>query len=69
MDKQYVIQGPYDEEDKAFLYWSNRDGWVDLHSATVFTHEECECHRLPMEATHLAEIDAERNINLTIDIR
>ena len=32
----YKIKGPYDDDDKDFLYWSNKDGWVDHKSSTIF---------------------------------
>lgn len=30
----------YNPTDDEFLFWSNKDGWVDLESATQFTLNE-----------------------------
>jgi len=38
--KRYVIFGYIDDEDGQPLFWSNRDGWVSLESATVFSHQK-----------------------------
>lgn len=38
---------PLDKE----LYWSNRLGWVDKESATIFTKEERSAVRLPIAGT------------------
>lgn len=32
----YVIRGQFSEDDNAFLYWNNSDGWVLRNDATVF---------------------------------
>ena len=54
---KFKIQGPYSEDDNAFLYWSNKNGWSDFNSTTLFDHQELRVINFPMEATHIVWVD------------
>lgn len=56
----WVIKGPRDDEQ---LYWSNTDGWVDLHSATAFTAKDTKELNLPLEAQGWFELTKEVEAN------
>lgn len=60
----YKIQGEYSEDDQAFLYWSNRNGWVDFMSATMF-YEKLTQLNMPIGATHIAFVDNHDEITHT----
>lgn len=57
MNKRFKIQGPYDNDNDQFLYWSNENGWGSFEEATIFKYEEMHLIRPPMEATHVVWID------------
>lgn len=48
-DGHFVIFNYSEKENNTPLYWNNKDGWGDLSSADVFTTEETETFRLPMQ--------------------
>lgn len=52
----FVIKGQWDYDDQDFLYWSNKDGWVDLHSSTVFNGWELNDMNFPDESTSVGVI-------------
>ena len=43
------IRSVMDDEGEVF-YWANTDGWVDYHSATLFTDAERATMRPPQGA-------------------
>lgn len=69
MKKRFKIKGPYDQNDKIFLYWSNEDGWVSFDSATIFYEHELECIRLPMETTYLAYLNGKGKITRLVSVK
>lgn len=38
-----------DKTTDEMLYWSNRDGWVDRGSATIFTKDEVQSFNIPLD--------------------
>lgn len=48
--KNYVIfsfEATKNDLEHEPLFWSNKDGWVALSTATKFTKEEVEWYRMP----------------------
>jgi hypothetical protein len=46
----WAIYGGRDDDGER-LYWSNQDGWVDSSSADLFSVEEMEVVRLPLDGS------------------
>ena len=60
MEKQYIIQGPMVDEET--LYWSNKDGWGSMDTATRFG-PELLFMPLPLEGVAVLELDSAGNVN------
>ncbi len=47
----YIIVSDFEDDEDGVLFWSNKDGWVDRDSATLFTEaERNDGLGLPLEA-------------------
>lgn len=49
--RHFLIQGEFDTKDGEFLYWSNKDGWVDFELATLFGTDELYDIHFPVDVT------------------
>lgn len=68
MSNRFKIQGPYSEDDQAYLYWSNDIGWVDFDSATIFNKNELN-QNYPMESTRIVLLGKHGEITQTVEIK
>jgi hypothetical protein len=65
---QFKIQGPWEDDDDAFLYWSNDLGWVDAYSATTFSTYELLSMNNPIGTTGIALLDDGKLVDLPIKV-
>jgi hypothetical protein len=65
---KFKIQGKFDEEDHKPLYWSNKLGWVDFNSATVFEARELIGINLPDGAECIAWLNQNGIIDYAVEI-
>ena len=58
-NRKWVIKALYEADDESgdWLYWSNKDGWVDKNSATIFRDREKKTARLPENMMKLSTAD------------
>ena len=54
---QFIIRGHKYELDDKYLYWSNKDGWVDFDTATVFKKNELKKINFPIGATAITWVE------------
>ena len=50
---RFIISGPYDKDTDEQLYWSNKDGWVDMLDATSFCIAKRDRIDYPIGTTHI----------------
>jgi len=63
-DKRWVIKALYErDENDDFLYWSNKDGWVDKDLATVFSdRDKNDAVQLPVARLKMSSRSTEEEL-------